>query len=271
VALVGLLYLPLAASLLSFVRHQAFTADAQCTTNSAWLFPMGALREGLAGLAEGFGGALGLVAAAAAAAAGLVAWARRSPASLAVLAVPVAVQAVVSVAANVPLNPRYFVLAAPVLLLSIGTGVALLLERARAQGRAPAWMAIAGAIAALAVWGSPLARYYAVPKQDFAGALRDVRERAGPEDVQVAVHLAGRVYRDHFGAPFRTADTLADLLALEAEGRRVWVVATLERHLLAVRPDLHEHLHTAYRQWEVLPSTVRDAEMRLYVRGPTPR
>lgn len=270
VGLVALLYAPLVPSLLAFVRLQSWK-PGECTARSGWLAPLGMLGEGVAGLAEGFGGFVGLGLALLAAAVGLPSWARRHPWSLAVLAMPVLLQALVSAVANVPLNPRYFVLALPLLLLAVGHGVAVAVERASAGGAGARRLAFGLTAVAMLVWASPLLRYYATPKQDFLGALRRVDERAVPGDVRVGVHLAGRVFRDHYHAPFRSVDSLEEVASVEAEGRRVWLVTTLERHLQAVRPELYRHIHDAYREWGVLPATVRDAEMRLYVREPPSR
>jgi mannosyltransferase len=270
-ALAALLYAPLGPSLAAFVRSQSLDPVAACAAHSGWLSPVGMLREGITGLAEGFGGLAGLALALSAAAVGLVAWARRHPLSLAVLGMPVLLQGVLSAAASVPQNPRYFVLALPVLLLAVGQGLAAAIEAATA--RAPHARGSAAALAgvALVAWAWPLGHYYRTPKQDFLGAAQRVEERAAPGDVRVAVHLAGHVLRGHYGAPFRHVDTLDELGVAEAEGRRVWLVTTLERHLQVVRPDLHGHIRAAYREWARVPATVRDAEMRLYVREPSPR
>ena len=267
--LAALLYAPLLASLVTFLSLQPWK-PADCDARSGWLSPVGMIREAVFGLAEGFGGLTGLALAAAAAGVGVVAWARRHPLSLAVLAMPVLLQGLLSAVANMPLNPRYFVLALPVLLLAIGAGLAGMIEAVGARvprARGPAVLAAAGA---LLLWASPLRHYYATPKQDFAGALREVEGRAAPGDLRVAVHLAGRIYRDHYGAPFRPVDTLEELTAAEGEGKRIWLVTTLERHLDVVRADLYRHVRTEYREWAVLPATVRDAEMRLYVRDVRP-
>jgi mannosyltransferase len=268
--LAAVLYAPILSSLVTFLSLQPWK-PADCDAQSGWLSPMGMIREAIFGLAEGFGGLTGLGLALAAAAVGVVTWARRHPLSLAVLAMPVVLQAALSSVANMPLNPRYFVLALPVLLVAIGKGLAVLIEAAGARSpraRIPAVLAAGGA---LLLWASPLRHYYATPKQDFAGALRQVDEGAAPGDLRVAVHLAGRVYREHYGAPLRYVDTLPELAAAEAEGKRIWLVTTLERHLDVVRPDLYRHVRGEYREWAVLPATVRDAEMRVYVREPGPR
>jgi 4-amino-4-deoxy-L-arabinose transferase-like glycosyltransferase len=266
--LAALLYAPLGPSVVAFVRGHSLDPAAACAAHSAWLSPVGLLREGVLGLAEGFGGPAGLALALSAAAVGLVPWARRHPLSLAVLALPVALQGLLAAAFSVPLNPRYFVLALPVLLLAMGQGLATALDAAASRMPQARGLAAAAVGAVIVAWAWPLAHYYRTPKQDFLGAAQRVQERAAAGDMRVAVHLAGHVLRGHYGAPFRHVDTLDELAAAESEGRRVWLVTTLERHLQVVRPDLHGYIRTGYHEWARMPATVRDAEMRLYVREP---
>src|SRR5262249_59779065 len=125
------------------------------------------------GLARGFGGPVGLAVAAALASVGAVAWAVRDPLSLAVLASPVALEAAVLLAANVPLAPRYFALALPPVVVAVGMGLTTARDAiVRAADGHGARLAADGLAAAFVVAAAlPLAGYYRVPKQDFQGAI----------------------------------------------------------------------------------------------------
>jgi hypothetical protein len=49
-------------------------------------------------------------------------------------------------------------------------------------------------------------------------------------------------------------------------GRRVWVVTTIERVMAHREPDLLTHLHRHYRLVQVLPGSLSDGPMRIYMR-----
>jgi sulfoxide reductase heme-binding subunit YedZ len=60
-------------------------------------------------------------------------------------------------------------------------------------------------------------------------------------------------------------EDLANLLGVEATGPRVWVVTTLERVMAKRHLDLMGHLHQHYRLVHILPGTLGDGAMRIYI------
>jgi hypothetical protein len=61
---------------------------------------------------------------------------------------------------------------------------------------------------------------------------------------------------------------MAALMATDAMGHRVWVVTTLERVMAHREPDLLTHLHRYYRLVQVLPGSLSDGAMWIYMREP---
>jgi hypothetical protein len=94
-----------------------------------------------------------------------------------------------------------------------------------------------------------------------------VERAAAPGDERVGVYLAEHVINGHYQAGFAAAENLEELRAIEARARgRVWLVTTLERILQAQHPDLHEHIQRFYTRDALLPATLGDGQMRIYVR-----
>jgi mannosyltransferase len=266
-AVLVLLYSPVARELHLFANHQETLPSGGATSA---VYRMSVVAEALRGLNEGLLGPLGLLAATLCAVRGLRDWARRNPFSLAVLATPVLLELAILPFARIPLNPRYFAIALPVGVLACAEGLEGIALDVSLWAPAAVRVRISAAILALAVLASaaPLSRYYAVPKQDFVGAIDRIGALATPGDGRVALHFAGHALIDYYGADFAPIRSLEDLEAQERTRPRVWVVTTLERHLASQQPALYRHLTVSYRLVSVLPATIRDAEMRIYESKP---
>lgn len=231
----------------------------------------GLIPELLEGLRAAFHGWFGVVVAATFGAIGTVDYVRRQPVALGALVFPLLLAAAVIGALNVGVHGRYFLLALPLGYL-IGTRglvvvTRILLERGFGL-TAPRSAKVQAASALLLVLLAtvPLIRYYAYPKQDYLGALQTVRALAAPEDRVVAADLAGHAIRAYYAPDYPVVEGLTDLLGEEAGGRRVWVVTTLERVLASRDPRLLAHLHRHYQLVQVLPGTLGDGAMRIYMR-----
>ena len=92
------------------------------------------------------------------------------------------------------------------------------------------------------------------------------RELASDNDVAVGTFLAGDVMRFYYNPDFLVVLSLEDLRKQEAKGRRVWVVTTLERVLANAYPDVLAHLRQNYELVQVLPGSLDDGDMRIYMR-----
>lgn len=262
VAVTALLYLPFVPSIVTF------TSDIAEAPASGPRAGAGLLRVVIEGLSAAFFGPFGLAVAVLIGLVGLVAWYRHSPFALAVLVLPVVAQGATFVVLGIGINPRYFAVALPGVLLIGGYGVILVL-RALVE-RLPASPARRrqleyGLLAAVVLLSAlPLARYYQYPKQDYLGAMRAIDERAADGDIRGGVYIAGHALNDYYNAGYTPIETLADLQALETQGRRIWLVSTLERVVHAHDPALLAHIKQHYRLVTVLPGTLGDGEMRIY-------
>jgi mannosyltransferase len=114
--LTALLYLPFVPSLLTFTRD---VADAPGSGPRGAAGVLGAVIEGLSAATFGVGG---LAAATAVGLIGLTVALRRFPFALALLVLPLVAQGVTFVGLGIGINPRYFAMALPVVVLIGGAG-----------------------------------------------------------------------------------------------------------------------------------------------------
>lgn len=272
-ALGGLAVLILYAPLIQDSIAYAFT-EARTETHG----PRGLalLPELVEGLRAGFGGWPVLILGIVLGVKGTLDLLRRHPVAFSLLAAPLIISTLTMAALGAGIHPRYFLLALPLAYL-VGTrglmqAVRWLLEGALRLSMATSFRAqiVFGVLVAILAC-FPLLNYYAMPKQDYVGALRGIRELAHPEDRVVAASAAprtvsGRLVWEYYDSNLQVVDGMEDLLQVEAAGRRVWVVTTLERVMSGRAPKLLTHLHRQYRLIRVLPGSVGDGAMRIYVR-----
>src|SRR5206468_5931 len=68
---------------------------------------------------------------------------------------------------------------------------------------------------------------YRFPKQDFVGALMYVSTHRAEGDPVVTAGAATFPYRDYYRQPWKAITSRADVEAIRAQGRPVWVLYTL--------------------------------------------
>jgi 4-amino-4-deoxy-L-arabinose transferase-like glycosyltransferase len=259
--LTALAYAPFAPEVVQLAEHQT-TVPSGAATGAAYRLHF--LAEAARGLAAGLLGPAGLAVGAVFASIGAVDLWRRNAFALAALVGPTAVQLPVLLATVAPLSPRYFAFALPAATLASAHGLAIVV-RAIADRR-PSPLVEAGLLGACILASAlPLIGYYRVPKQDYPGALAWIAAHASPRDARVALHYAAHVLDDYHQAGLLRPRSVAQLEVIERSSERVWLVTTLESHLAVQRPDFYGHVRNRYRLVVVLPATVRDGEMRLYV------
>jgi hypothetical protein len=230
------------------------------------------LPELLEGLLAAAGGWPVLILAVCLGTVGGLSWLRREPVVVWLFAAPLVVSALGILALGAGIHPRYFLLALPLgyLVGARGMMVAVRWFGERVFHAPPETsFAAQSAFGVLAVAAAciPLAGYFSVPKQDYLGALREVRELAGPEDHAVATRFAGFGYQNYYNADIAVAANLGDLRGEETRGERIWLITTLEKVLAASDPALMQYIHREYEQVRYLPGSVGDGAMRVYVRA----
>jgi hypothetical protein len=227
------------------------------------------LPELLEGLLAGFGGWPGLVLASFLGVVGAVDLLRRHPLVVVLLGAPVALSAVTIAALGAGIHPRYFLFALPIGYLAGTRGFMLvvqwLLRRCLRMSDLRA-IRTQWALGALAVVVAcvPLIRYYAMPKQDFLGAIREVRSLAAPQDQVVAADMAGIAIAAYYQPDICVVANIDELLQVEASGGRMWVITTLERGMRTRAPAVLARLKDQYRLARWLPGSIGDGGMRIY-------
>jgi 4-amino-4-deoxy-L-arabinose transferase-like glycosyltransferase len=190
---------------------------------------------------------------------------RRQRTALAMLIVPVLISFIGMVALGAALHSRYFLLALIVAYLLGTRGLVIMFQKIRPVSQV-GWTASALGMATIVLAALPLLSYFSMPKQDYLGALREVRAAARPGDRTVGADLAAHVYQKYYAPDFAAVETLDDLLREEASGQAVWVITTFERIEAKRRPDLLARLHRQYQLVRILPASTGDGEMRIYHR-----
>ena len=266
----GLMILTLFAPLVSDAVSYAFT-EARTAGHGPRLLEI--VPELLNGLLAGFGGWPGLTVATGVGVIGTVDFVRREPVTLALFSVPLVVTGAAVLTLGAGVHPRYFLLALPLGYLLGARGAMLavrwLVEDVFLASRATSLnMRFGFGLLAVTAACAPLPRYFAMPKQDYVGALRVVRELAEPDDRIVAAAHAGFAYQNYYDPDLSVVDDAEGLELEESSGRRIWVVTTLERQMAASVPDLLNLIHGEYEQVRYLPGSLGDGAMRIYVRSP---
>jgi uncharacterized membrane protein len=285
IALTALLYLPFVPSLVRFTREYrqlaagvATAVGASAPAQAQMSRVVGLAFEALHGLAGALGGWPGLVVALAVTAVGFGFWLRRHPISLAILLAPLPVEGVALLALRVPIDPRFFAIALPIVLCAAGYGLLVIVERVTAtmpsafsNAKATAKLQNTVYVMAALLMAAALPRYYRTPKQDNLGAIAAVRSAVAAGAQPVAVHYADRSINRFYHAGYRDVESLQDLEAIEENDRPTVVITTLERYLRLLEPELYVHIQREYQLTRVLPGTVYDADMRIYLRRSVPQ
>lgn len=265
----GLATLLLFAPLVSDAVSYALT-EARLSGHGPRL--LDAVPELLNGLLASFGGWPGLLVAGSVGIVGAVDFGRREPIALALFSVPIVVSGAVVMTLGVGIHPRYFLLALPLGYLVGARGVMLsvrwfaesILHKSSGTSRK---VQLAFGLLAVAASCVPLFTYFGMPKQDYVGALRTVRELAAPGDRIVAAAHAGFAYRNYYDPDLAIVTDLKELHLEESSARRIWVVTTLESQMATSVPDLLSHIRGEYERVRYLPGSVGDGAMRIYVRN----
>ncbi|MDB6147887.1 MAG: hypothetical protein JWO45_1551 [Spartobacteria bacterium] len=191
---------------------------------------------------------------------------RRTPVALALMIMPVMISLGVMAAVRAAMHPRYSLLLLMTAYLMAARGLVILGQRF--LPRRAGWIRPSIAVLIVVLTALPLVSYYSMPKQDFLGAIREVRAAAAPSERTGVLDLVG-VFKSIYPLPeFPVINKLPELLREEAHGKGVWIVTTLERVEAKRRPDLLARLRDQYLLVRTLPASTGDCEMRIYHRPP---
>jgi len=187
--------------------------------------------------------------------------------SVFVLMLPIFVQAVVFLIMGVGIHPRYFAIAIPVIYIAGGITFFVLsdylLKKLFSDSRSSHLYHSLILLVVVIVSSYPLIKYYSVPKQDFQGALKIIKQVTKKEDIKIGIQTVGPIMR-YYGQDFIRVDELKQLQTLENSGERVWVVMTLERIMYVADPALVQYIRKNYKLLNSLPGTVGDGSIQIY-------
>jgi mannosyltransferase len=166
---------------------------------------------------------------------------RRSPLLVAIYALSIPLTLALLILLDFRIWPRYFFVDIGFVFLCLAVGAeALCVWAARLlrmpQIEKPLFVAgvLIGSIASLVL----LARNYAHPKQDFAGAMRLIAAERLPGDSATSLGLASEPIRSYFAPAWPVVRNDGELAALEQRSNRVWLVTAFDDNVLAGQADV---------------------------------
>jgi hypothetical protein len=122
----------------------------------------------------------------------------------------------------------------------------------------------AATLVAVAASGVLLVKNYQVPKQDFAGAIALVERDRRPGDLAASVGLASEPVHAYFAPSWPTPKTGAELQALIAPGRTVWVVTAFGSNIERTDPDIAALLKARFVLAAKRTGTLGGGEVRVW-------
>jgi hypothetical protein len=204
-----------------------------------------------------------LVLAAAVVALGLASYARQGWAVLGVLLGGALVVLLAMATLRQHLWPRLLFVGAGGFALVVGRG---LVEWVRLFARSPP----------LSAWVAPLERAVLVltclvsaasvplawlPKQDFAGAVALVEERAAPQDAILSAGRASLALGELFERAWPAVETVEQLQGIEDAHPRTWLVLSGPIRLRSTHAALWDHVEADYDPVAVFPGTASEGEV----------
>jgi uncharacterized membrane protein len=167
--------------------------------------------------------------------------------------------------------PRYFFIDAAFALIFLVRGAFVFASFAarelnrrkllRIEENSAALLACAAMTAASLVL---LPRNYAMPKQDFQGAVEYVEASRAPEDAVASIGLAHLPFGLYYAPRWAQPDTLEELQALRTERGRLWVVTAFGAHTRNMHPDIMDSLSSDFEEVREFPGTLGDGYVHVY-------
>ncbi|MEP7205402.1 MAG: glycosyltransferase family 39 protein [Casimicrobiaceae bacterium] len=197
---------------------------------------------------------------------------RRQPMLVAIYALHVPLTVAFTSALALRLWPRYFFVDAAFVFTCVAVGATDWAERAAGwvagQGRAPAAIrryAVAGMVVVLAAGSAVLlARNYASPKQDLAGAVAMVERQRAPGDIATSVGRGSEPLRAYYAPDWPVLTDPAVLRNWLDAGRRVWVVMAFPAITESNFPAVRAILASRFDLVAALPGTLGGGSVRVY-------
>ncbi len=192
---------------------------------------------------------------------------RRAPLLVAVYVLSIPLALGLLMALNFRIWPRYFFVDIGFVFLCLCTGGHALCGWVAAWLRQPRIerpLFATGVIASLAASLFLLARNYEHPKQDFEGAVALIAARREPGDVATSMGLAAEPVKSYFAPKWPVVGNEADLIALEAHARHVWVITAFDDHVRPEQETAMARLRAHYQLVREMDGTLGGGTVKLY-------
>ncbi len=240
-----------------------------------WSNPFWVLQESLRSLQVGWSGIVAVLLGGLFALVGWISVFRREWGAALMMVLPVLLVATMLVL-GYPLWPRFFffsmgfglliavegAMAVPRLLLARASFVGFRIDPAKAVGVALCLLMMGASLPALA-------RYYALPKQDYMGARDYVESRRAEHEVVVAAGLGGIPFARYYAPHWILVLNKVELDRVRRDHPRVWLVYTIPIQIRANSPELWQAIEQEFDVVKVFPGTLGDGE--IYVCREEPR
>ena len=192
---------------------------------------------------------------------------RRSPLLVAVYVLSIPLALGVLLLLDFRIWPRYFFVDIGFVFLCVAAGTQALSGWFASLFRVPRLerpLFVAGVLVASAASIVLLARNYERPKQDFDGALNLIAAGRAPGDVATSMGLASEPINLYFEPSWPVVGNEADLLALEARAKRVWVVTAFDDHVRPQQDAALVRVRARYELVKELEGTLGGGTVKLY-------
>jgi mannosyltransferase len=271
-ALTLLLYAPILWQVVHTVHAQAAGSVDPAQGPGEWLNPLRALREVSASLSSaGPLVPLILFASVVAFAVGAVSLARRAPVVTAVYLLHIPITVAILLALHSRIWPRYFFVDVGFIYLGVVHGTFLLCAYVSTRfGMDRRWPHAAKVVTAAAVVAMSagslflLARNYAYPKQDFAGAVAYVERERQPGDAVTSLGVARLGFRGLYAPQWAAVDSVAELDGLRASSSATWVVIAFPGQNYGAKAQFASLLETDFDRMAVFPGTLANGAIWVY-------
>ncbi len=231
--------------------------------------PKWAAMEFVRGLQIGMGTLFGVAVGGALFLAGLWSYFKQSRFVLGMFLLPGVVTVAAAVGLRRPIFPRFLFFLAGFALLIVVRGA---LEIGRIISRKGAGQVTTAGIVLVTVMAilsaAALTIDYKYPKQDFEGAMRFVEAQKAADEPVLTAGLASYPYREYYRKPWEGVTSLEQLQKIRAQGKRVWVLYTLEGYIDVRTPDLMDALRKDCAVQGVFRGTVGNADVKVCAAPP---
>lgn len=261
-----ILHLPLFQQVLAAVNR---VSDGKATSAMAvWVNPLRTLQE-ITGSLSALGtfapvalyGALLVIAIG-----GGILW-RRSPLLVAIYTLSIPLTLALLLLLDFRIWPRYFFVDIGFVFLCLAAGaeacciwVARRLRMPQLEKPLFATGVLVASLASLVL----LARNYAHPKQDFAGAMSRIAAERMPGDSATSLGLASEPVRSYFAPAWPVVRNEADVAALELQSNRVWLVTAFDDHVLTGQEDVLDRIQRDFVLIDEFDGTLGGGTVKVY-------